>query len=48
MVDGGLTSVQNLQFIFPYMGLFLLKLDQHAPCSSISEKAYAITYTSPA
>ncbi len=25
----------------PYMELFALKLDQHAPCFSISEKAYA-------
>ena len=24
----------------PYMGLFVPKLDKHAPCFAISEKAY--------
>ena len=32
----------------PYMELFVLKLDQHAPCFSISEKAYALAYISDA
>ena len=40
MVHCGLASVQNLYFIMPYMGLFVPKVDQHAPCSFISEKAY--------
>ena len=30
------------------MELFVLKLDQHAPCFSISEKAYALAYISDA
>ena len=35
----GLASVIIIEFIMSYMELFVPKLDQHAPCFAISEKA---------
>ena len=41
IVHCGLASVQIISFIIPYMECLVSKVDQHAPCFAISEKAYA-------